>query len=291
MSIQERFREGIYAASHSFAMLYVHPKLLIYLGVAAVLYFLMQVLVYNMPMIGFAGDELMLFIGMQGIQHSFIESTQWIYQGLLIIITFIYSFIITFLNVCLIRHTFALIYEDTERARVRVVLSKTWSAINHIFVWSVLFTGVSLVLRVVALSTYASHVSYMTGLFLASVLAVLWSLLTFFVLPIIAVHDVSIWRAIKTSYKMVIALIIEIIGAECWFGVISLLIFIPLSIILHAFGQRSSIGFLVGSSLSTLIIVLAGYIILSAQTILKTKLYYRYVQPMQEMAFLSYPHF
>jgi hypothetical protein len=111
------------------------------------------------------------------------------------------------------------------------------------------------------------------------------------VLPIIAVHDVSIWRAIKTSYKMVLSLFVEIIGAECWFGVISLLIFIPLSIILHAFGQGSSIGFLIGSMLSTLMTVFAGYIILSAQVVLKTILYYRYVQPMQEMAFLSYPHF
>lgn len=291
MSMQERFREGIFAASHSFAMLYAHPKLLIYLGFAVVLYFFAQILVYNMPMIGFAGDELTLFLGMHGIQYSFIEFTQWLHQGLLIIITFIYSFIITFLNVCLIRHTLALIYEDAERARVRVVLRKSWSAVNRIFVWSVLFTVMSLVLRITALSTSASHVAYVIGFVLTPALAASWSLLTFFVLPIIAVHDVSIWCAIKTSYKMVIVLVVEIIGAECWFGVISLLIFIPLSIILHAFGQGSSIGCLVGSSLSTFMTVVTGYIILSAQTVLKTKLYYRYVQPMQEMAFLSYPHF
>jgi hypothetical protein len=291
MSMQERFREGIYASSHSFAMLYAHKKLLIYLGIAAVLYFFVQVLVCNMPMIGFAGDELTLFIGMQGIQYSLIEFTQWLHQGILVIITFIYSFIITFLNICLIRHALALIYEDAERARVRVVLSKSWSAINRIFMWAVLFTVMRLILRVIALSTYASNLSYIIGLVLASILATCWSLLTFFVLPIIAVHDVSIWRAIKTSYKMVLSLFVEIIGAECWFGVISLLIFIPLSIILHAFGQGSSIGFLIGSMLSTLMTVFAGYIILSAQVVLKTILYYRYVQPMQEMAFLSYPHF
>jgi hypothetical protein len=291
MSMQERFREGIYTASHSFAMLYEHPKLLVYLSVAAVLYFFAQVLVYNVPLVGFAGDELTLFIGMQGIQYSFIEFTQWLHQGFLITITFIYSFIITFLHVCLIRHVLALIYEDAERARVRVVLSKSWSAINRILVWSMLFTVMSLVLRIIALSTYTNHVAYFFGLVIATVLAACWSLLTFFVLPIIAVHDVSIWRAIQTSYKMVLALVIEIIGAECWFGVISLLIFIPLAIMSHVFSQGTGSCLLIGSLLSTLMTVLAGYIILSAHTVLKTKLYYRYVQPMQEMAFLSYPHF
>ena len=291
MSIQERFREGIYTASNSFAMLYVHPKLLIYLGIAAVLYFFAQVLVYNVPVVGFAGDELTLFIGMQGIQYSFIEFTQWLHQGLLIIVTFIYSLIITFLNVCLIRHVLALIYEDTAHARVRVILRKSWSAINRILVWSVLFTLMSLVLRVIALSTNASPVGHIVGLIAVPVFVGCWSLLTFFVLPVIAVHDVSIWRAIRTSYKMVVTLVIEIIGAECWFGIISLLIFIPLSIIMRVFSLGNGTCFLVGSLLSTLMMVFMGYIILSAHTVLKTKLYHRYVQPMQEMAFLSYPHF
>jgi hypothetical protein len=149
----------------------------------------------------------------------------------------------------------------------------------------------SLLLRIIAFSTYTGHVFYILGLIIAVVLAGCWSLLTFFVLPVIAVHDVPIWRAIKTSYKMVADLVVEIIGAECWFGVISLLVFIPLSIILHICSLGTSTGLLVGSLLGTLVMVFAGYIVLSAQTVLKTKLYYRYVQPMQEMAFLSYPHF
>lgn len=291
MSIKERFREGIYMASHSFAMLYANPKLLVYLGFAAAIYFLAQVLVYNMPMVGFAGDELTLFIGMQGVQYSFIEFTQWLHQGLLIIVTFVYGVIITFLHVCLIRHVLAIIYEDESRARISVVLSKSWAAIHRILAWSVLFTLMSLVLRVIAISTYSSKVAYPVGLVAVIIVVGCWSLLTFFVLPIIAVHDVTIWRAIKTSYKMVKTLFVEIIGAECWISVISFLIFIPLSIILRVLGQGAGYGQLMSSLIVTLVTVLAGYIILSAQTVLKTKLYYHYVQPMQEMAFLSYPHF
>jgi hypothetical protein len=291
MSIQERFRDGIYTASHSFAMLYAHPKLLVYLGFAALIYFFAQVLVYNMPLIGFAGDEFTIFIGIQGLQYSLLEFSHWLYQGLLVIVTFVYGFIITFLNVCLIRHVLAIIYEDAERARIRVVLSKSWSAIGRIVVWSVLFTLMSLALRVITISTYSNKIAYSLGLVTTIIIVGCLSLLTFFVLPIIAVHNVTIWRAIKTSYKMVKSLIVEIIGAECWIGIIALLIFIPLAIIIHVFGQGAGGASLIGSLIATLVMVLAGYIILSAQTVLRTKLYYHYVQPMEEMAFLSYPHF
>ena len=242
-------------------------------------------------MIGFAGDELTLYIGMQGLQYSLIEFTHWIYQGLLVIITFVYVFIITFLHVCLIRHILAILYEDPERARIRVVLSKSWSALGRIAAWSVLFTCISLMLRIIALSTYSSKTTFSLGLITVIILVAGWSLVTFFVLPIIAVHNVTIWRAIKTSYKMVKDLIVEIIGAECWIGLIALLIFIPLSIVLRVLGQGSGFGILVASLIVTLATVFVGYIILSVQTVLKTKLYYYYVQPMEELAFLSYPHF
>lgn len=291
MSLKERFFNGVYTASHSFAMLWTHPELLLYLGLAAIVYFLAQVLVCNIPLIGFAGDELTLFIGMQGLQYSLIEFTHWLYHGLLVIVTFVYVFIITFLHVCLIRHTFAILYESSDKAHVCVVLRNSCTALGRIAQWSILFTFISLVLRIIAVSTYSTTAIFSIGLVFVIILVTCWSLLTFFVVPIIAIHKVSIWRAIKTSYKMVKSLLLEIIGAESWICVISLLTFIPLSIVLHVLGQGSGFGILVMTAITTLITVFAGYIILSAQTVLKTKLYYYYIQPLQEMAFLSYPHF
>ena len=291
MRIQERFRNGMYMASNSFAMLWLHPKLLIYLGMAAIVYFFAQVLVYNMPVVGFAGDGLTLFIGMQGLQYSLIQFTHWIFHSALVLVTFAYVFIITFLHVCLIRHTLAILYEDAERARIRVVISKSWASRGRIVAWSILFTFISLVLRIIAISTYTSTATFSLGLVAVIALVVSWSFATFFVLPIIAVHNGSIWRAIRTSYKMVKDLMVEIIGAECWISLIAILTFIPLSIIVHVLGKGSSFGFMVVSLIATLATVFAGYIILSVQTVLKTKLYYYYVQSMQELAFLSYPHF
>jgi len=291
MNVWERFCNGIYTASNSFAMLWFHPKLLIYLGFAAITYFFAQILVYNIPMRGFAGDELTIFIGMQGLQYSLIEFTHWIYHGLLVMGTFVYVFIITFLHVCLIRHVLAILYEDTERARIRVVLRTSWSALGRITVWSIIFTSISSILRIIAVSTYTSKTTFSLGLVAIIMLVCCWSLLTFFVLPIIAVHNISIWRAIRTSYTMIKRLFVEVVGAECWIALTALLVFLPLSIILHVFGRGSGYEFLVVSLIITLMTICASYIILSVQTVLKTKLYYNYVQPMEELAFLSYPHF
>jgi len=291
MNVQERFRNGMYIASHSFAMLWDHPGLLIYLGVAALVYLLGQLLVYNIPMIGFAGDELTIFIGMQGLQYSLIEFSQWLYQGLLVILTFFYVFIITFLHICLIRHTLAIIYDDMDKAKVAAVLRKSLTSLKRITMWSIIFTAISLILRLIAISTYSSRATFSLGLILVITVVAGWALSTFFVLPIIAVHDIGIWRALKTSFKMVRTLLIEIIGAQLWMALIGLLTFIPLFIVLRVLGQGSGVGTLVLSLVTTLLTVFSAYIILSAQTVLKTKLYYYYVQPLEEIAFLSYPHF
>lgn len=291
MNMSERFRNGIYMASNSFAMLWDHPVLLVYLGVAALVYLLVQLLVYNIPIIGFAGDELTIFIGMQGLQYSLLEFSQWLYQGFLVILTFIYVFVITFLHVCLIRHTLAIIYDDMDKAKVTAVLRKSVTSVGRITMWSIIFTAISLVLRIIAISTYSSKATFSLGLILVITVVACWALTTFFVLPIIAVHDIGIWRALKTSFKMVKSLLVEIIGAQAWMALIGLLTFIPLSIVLRILGQGSGAGTLVLSFGMTLLTIFSAYIILSAQTVLKTKLYYYYVQPLEEMAFLSYPHF
>lgn len=291
MSLLGRFGNGMYMASYSFAMLWSHPGLLIYLGVAAFIYFVAQLLVYNMPAIGFAGDEFTLFIGMQGLQYSLLEFSHWLYQGLLLIVTFAYVFIITFLHVCLIRHTMAIIYEDSERAHVLVVLKKSMAALARITQWSIIFTIISLVLRIIAITTYSDKLIFSLGLILVIGLVGCWSLITFFVLPIIAVHNVGIWRALKTSFKMVKSLLIEIVGAQTWMALIVILTFLPLSIVLRVLGHGSGFGIMVFYFITTLLTVFSAYIILSAQTVVKTKLYYYYVQPLEEMAFLSYPHF
>ena len=66
MSLQERFCNGIYMASNSFAMLWISSEV-ISLSWFCCSFFFAQILVYNMPMIDFAGDELTLYIGMQGL--------------------------------------------------------------------------------------------------------------------------------------------------------------------------------------------------------------------------------
>lgn len=292
MTFSERFWTGVYMANNSFGLLWQHPRLFVYLGGAALVYFFAQLVSYNMPIVGFAGDEVTMFIGMQGWQYRLIEFTHWIYQGLFFILTYFYVFVITFLHVCLIRHTLAILYQDPDRARIYMVLKRVRPALGRIAIWSLVFTLVSLLLRVIAVSTYYSRTTFSVGLILVIFLVISWSLTTFFVLQILAVHQVSIIKAIKTSICMVKSLLVEILGAEVWMGIIIILCFVPISIISRVLGlNTTSFGLFILSLMMTLATVLISYVILSAQTVLKTKLYYYFVEPLQELAFLQYPQF
>ena len=156
MSFSERFWTGLYLASDSFTLLWQHPRLFVYLGAAAIVYFFVQLMSYNMPIVGFAGDEVTMFIGMQGWQYNSIEPTHWVYQGFFFIFTYFYVFIITFLHVCLIRHVLAILYEDPEKAHVRVVFLRSKTAVRPVAAWSFIFTLISLVLRMIVLFTYGN---------------------------------------------------------------------------------------------------------------------------------------
>jgi hypothetical protein len=290
MSMPDRFRAGVYAASDSFAMLCGHPGLLVYLGIAALVYFFIQLLAYNVPMLGFAGDGLTVFIGMRGLQYSLLELSQWLYWGCLIVLTFAYVFIVTFLNVCLIRHTLAIIYDDMDKATVSVALRRSAMSVSRIAAWSVLFTCISLALSIIAISTYLGTVAFSLGLVFVVVAVACWSLVTFFVLPIIAVHDIGIWRALQQSFGILKTLIVEVVGAQAWMALIGVLIFIPLSIMLGVLSRGSGAGSRILSFMVTLLTIFFAYAILSAQTILKTRLYYRYVQLREELDFVSRRH-
>lgn len=292
MSFSKQFWSGVYLASNSFAFLGQHPCLFVYLGIAAIFYFFVQLISYNMTIVGFAGDEITIFIGLQGWQYNLIGFTNWIHQGLFFIGTYAYVFVITFLHICLIRHVLAILYEDPDKAHVKVVLKNAVSATGRVAAWSLVFTLLSLFLRVIAISTYGSRATFSIGLIMVMLLVVSWSLGTFFVLPILAAHRVSLFKAIKTSMVMVKELWVEILGSQVWIAIIVLLCFIPCSIITHAFGVNTqNVGLFVLSFIMTLVTVLASFIILSAQTVLKTKLYYAFVEPRRELAFLQFPQF
>ena len=98
----------------------------------------------------------------------------------------------------------------------------------------------------------------------------------FFVAPSISLNNQDIISALKSSFSLVRILFVEILGSQCWIGLIALLCYAPLSIISHTLCTATSQGCSVGTLVTTGLIVLLSYIILSAQTILKTFLFYDY---------------
>lgn len=276
MNFAERFWRGIYTSSYSFTLMTQHPELLVYLGAAAPLYYLIQILFYNLPFLQFTGNELSVLLGMHSMHYSLSELANWLMNSALICTTFVYVFIINILNVALIMHATALVQHKEADANVRSSLRKTVKVLRKIFYWSVFFTIISLIFRVLALPTSNSTLFFSFYSFMAILFAAVWFLLTFFVLTAIVLNDQSIFQSIKTSITMTRLLFIEILGSQCWVALVSVLCYSPLSIIAHALSSSNSQGYTLWALIITGITVFLSYVILSAQTILKTFLFLDY---------------
>lgn len=276
MNFAMRFWRGVYTASYSFTLMTQHPELLLYLGAAAPLYYLIQILFYNLPFIQFTGNELSVLMGMHGMHYSLTELANWLINSALLFTTFIYVFIINILNVALIIHATALVQHNQAQAHVGSSLKQTIKVLRKIFYWSVFFTIISLVLRALAVPTYNSLLIFPLYAFIIIFFAIAWFLLTFFVLTAIALNGQGIIESIKTSTALVRLLFIEILGSQCWIALVSVLCYAPLSIIVHALGSTNSQGYSLWALILTGVTVLLSYGILSAQTLLKSFLFLDY---------------
>jgi hypothetical protein len=275
MRMLERFWIGVYLAAGSFWLLWLYKKLLIYLSCAAVIFFCMQVFLYNLPLLGFAGDEFSLLIALQGLHYQ-ITISGWFYQIALVVGSFFYVFMLTFFHIGLIRHTLALVLGNSS-LRVSTVMMDTVQWWRTILNWALLFTALHLMMRFVMASGCCLHPFLVhVGTVLIYILMAGWSLLTFLVLPVIAIERQGVWHAIKRSQKLVSAVIIEIIGAQCWIMILCLLAIMPLIMLMKAVGSQTSVNVLF--VIMTWLVVFASYIVLSAQTVIRTLMYQRSMQ-------------
>lgn len=275
MGIVERFWIGIYLASNSFWLLWQHKKLLIYLSGTAIAYFFIQLFLYNVPLFGFAGDEFMMLITLQGLHYS-LEVAHWLYYVVLALATFGYICVLTFFHIGLIKHTLAILRGNVDVSMRSILMSclLVWRAILG---WSALLTVISLFAHLVAVSSsYVHRWLSPFSIVLVLILLIVWSLITYLVTPVIAAEKVSVWQAIKRSALLVAIVLVEIIGAQCWILLITLLGIMPMVMIMHAISSQVGLSLLF--VLMTWVVVCACYIVLSAQAVIRALLYERCVQ-------------
>ncbi len=158
-----------------------------------------------------------------------IRSSNLVYRyGLIFLVYLINYAVIMFFNMALMHC--AKLYFQGEEATVAKGLQFSWSRIGAILAWSAFAATVGLILKVIQ-----DNVGWV-GKIITGLIGVVWSVATFFTVPIIAYENVSPWQALKRSSSMMKDKWGESLGATFSFGLVHFLAAFLLLILAFAVG-------------------------------------------------------
>ncbi len=267
------FKNGLYLAADSFVMLYNHPVLLSYYALLLMLYCIIFIVSYNI--IGCHTSFLTISsefeIPSKNLLTEVIPATGGlIYIGLLFSI-FLNIFLRSYLGVALIKHTHDLLKDNPASVRHSLAYAyRKWAMVAK---WALLVTSVTFVAKVISLLPSNAYALFAT----VSTLLLLWSMITFFILPIITLQHKSVLQSVKTSADYMRHTIVKVCGGLLWIGILLFLVFALLALIqrLLPFGIATWIEY---SSVFAINAILS-----SAILIFKTKLYEFYQDGKQRL--------
>ena len=174
-------------------------------------------------------------------------------------------FVIIFFNVGLVHCT--RIYLEGGEPNFRDGVQFSMKRIPIILGWSALSATVGLIIKAI------QENSGTVGDIVASVIGIIWSIATFFVVPVLAYEEVGPFEALKRSGKIMKEKWGESIGASFSFGILSflgvLLIALPVGFLL------SLIHPAVGITVGLLIVFFIQSIVSSAEMVFITTVYHQ----------------
>jgi len=173
-------------------------------------------------------------------------------------------FVVGFFNMALIHCT--RLYFRGEEATVAAGLRFSMSRIGAIFSWAVFAATVGLILKAI------QENSGIVGRIITGIIGIVWSVATFFVVPVIAYEDLGPTGAVKRSTQMMKEKWGQSLGAGFSFGLIQLLGFIVVCIPLFFLGML--ISPIVGVALAAAGFFIIIAIISAAQTIFVSAVYH-----------------
>jgi len=276
---KERLKKGIYLASSSFALLWKHKILSLYLAVTIGAYILTQLISYNVGCY-----DLSFATGLHTVGPLF-DFSRWHHYLSQLLITFTFVLLYTFVTV-------ALIYQTNQLLGYQV--AAITQSIRHankkgrlILIWSLIITALAYTIQIISNRIMQPKQLYHPIMVLVSILGLAWSLFTLMVLPIITLErTTTIPHALTKSITIVKAIILEIISGEFWIALMAFLAMIPFAIPLFLIQAPKLL--LLGATGCILAII---WIISTVQVIFKTMIYNYYMEPIEEMEVLKYPRF
>ena len=158
------------------------------------------------------------------------------------------------------------LYFKGEEVTVRKGIDFSMSRIGSIFLWAVFAGTVGTILRVIQENVGT------VGKIITGLVGVVWSVATFFVVPIIAYENLGPIDAFKRSSKMIKEKWGEGIGAGFSFGLINLVSVIV--IVAVSFGIGYAVHPIAGVAFGLLCIMLLHAILSAARTIFISQVYH-----------------
>ena len=186
------------------------------------------------------------------------------YYAVIFLFYLVNYFVVVFFNMALIHCT--RLYFKGEEVSVRAGLKFSMSRIGAIFSWAVFAATVGLILRAI------QENSGIIGKIITGIIGIVWSVATFFVVPVIAYENLGPVGAFKRSTQIMKQKWGESIVAGFSFGLIQFLAFLVVGIPLFLLGS------LVNPFLGIALAVAGSFIIMSiisaAQTIFISAVYH-----------------
>lgn len=176
--------------------------------------------------------------------------------GILFLYYLVNYFVIVFFNTALVHC--AHLYFRGEEPTIQKGLQFSMSRIGAIFSWALFAATVGTILRVVQ-----ENVGFV-GKIITSVTGIVWSVATFFVVPVIAYENVNPLQAVKRSGQLMKEKWGERLGAGFSLTIIQLLAFVLVALPLFL------IGFFINPILGIALGLLGGLLIIAVMSAVKT---------------------
>jgi uncharacterized protein DUF6159 len=186
------------------------------------------------------------------------------YYGVLFLFYLVNYFVVVFFNMALVHCT--RLYFKGEEVSVKSGLQFSMSRIGPIFSWAAFAATVGLILRIVQENTG------IIGKIITGIIGIVWSVATFFVVPVIAYENVGPVGAFKRSAQMMKDKWGESLAAGFSFGLIQFLGFLIIGVPLFLLGSVIHVFLGVALAVGGVFIVMS--ILSAAQTIFISVIYH-----------------
>lgn len=211
------------------------------------------------------GSFILVFLGINGWPDEGLEeSSNVTYYFYMFFFYLVNYFIVVFFNMALIHCT--RLYFRGEEVSVNAGLRFSLSRIGTIFTWSVFAATVGTILRII------QEESGIIGRIITGLIGIVWSIATFFVVPIIAYENLGPIAAFKRSAKMMKEKWGESLGANFSFGLIQFVAMIIL--IIPCFIIGSTVNLYLGIALGLMGAFIISAVFSAAQTIFVSAVYH-----------------